>query len=202
MTDLTREQKEALGRMIVEGCKKGDVEIVQGCLRRGADPDVSVQDGDSGPRRPVLHWASYHFNDKTMQALIDGGANLEARDGDGETALFMAIRNSRTAAVECLMKNGADPLAQNYGKVVVLDVARGLRSDYDSYIATRNKIIKALTKDYGPPREDARAKKAPEAAADPAPPPQQQPANDGDDIPVLKPISLQHKKGGGLGFNL
>ena len=201
MTDLTREQKEALGRMIIEGCKKGDVDIVRGCLKRGADPDVLVQDGDSGPRRPVLHWAAYHFNEKTMQALIDGGANLEARDNDGDTALFMAIKNSRTGAVECLMKNGADPLAQNYGKIVVLDVARGLRSDYDSYAAIRNQIIKALTKDYGPPREAARERK-PAEAAEPPPPPPPLPSAPDDDISVLKPISLKPKKGGGLGFNL
>jgi ankyrin repeat protein len=197
MTELTREQKEALGRMIIEGCKKGDVEIVKGCLKRGADPDVQVQDGDTSPRRPVLHWAAYHFNEKTLQALVDGGATLEARDDDGDTALFVAIRNSRTGAVECLMKNGADPLAQNYSKLVVLDVARGLRSDYDTYAATRDKIIKALTRDYGPPRESARAKAPEKSPAESA-----AAADARDDIQILKPLAFQPKKSGGLGFNL
>jgi ankyrin repeat protein len=194
MSDLTREQKEALGRMMVEGCKKGDVDIVTGCLKRGGDPDVSVQDGDSGPKRPVLHWAAYHFNEKTMQALIDGGANLEARDGDGDTALFMAMRNQKPAAVECLMKNGADPLAQNYSKVVALDIARTMRTDYAEYRENRASIIKALTKDYGPPH-DVKA-----AAAAPVADPSAGQAN--DDIHVLKPIELKPKKSGGLSFNL
>ncbi|TAL37256.1 MAG: ankyrin repeat domain-containing protein [Alphaproteobacteria bacterium] len=190
MKDLSREQKEALGRMIVEGCKKGDADVVEGCLKRGADPDVSVCDGDGGPRKPALHWAAYNFNEKCMQALIGHGANLEARDGDGETALFYAIRNFKVPAVEFLMKNGADPLAQSNNKTVALDVARNLRTDYASYSQARDQIIKALTKDYGQAPE-----KPPPVQDDVASPATQ------EDIHVLKPITLQPKKGG-HGFNL
>ena len=204
MTDLTREQKEALGKMMIEGCKKGDPEIIQGCFKRGADPDVSVQDGDSGARKPVLHWAAYHFNEKAMQTIIDGGANLETRDPGGDTALFVAIRNSRTAAVECLMRNGADPLAQNDSKQVAMDLARALREDYDQYATIRKQIIKALTKDYGLPREQSRkpAQPANDVVADiMPPPPPAKPGDAEDDIQVLKPLSLQARKTG-PGFNL
>lgn len=206
MSDLSREQKEALGRMIVEGLKAGDAEIVRGCFLRGADPDVLVQDGDSGVKKPVLHWIAAHFNAAAAKTIIDNGANLEVRDADGDTALMFAIRKSNPEAVEFLMKNGADPVAQNYAKAVALDLARGLRQDYDFYTTQRMKIIKALTKDYGfgegkgaKPRASA-----PEAAAEKTEAPA--PSAAGvveEDIPVLKPLSLQHKKkGGGLGFNL
>lgn len=189
MKDLSREQKEALGRMIVEGCRKGDADVVAGCLKRGADPDVSVTEGDSGARKPVLHWAAYHFDEKCMQALVEYGANLEARDADGETALFHAIRNFKVPAVQFLMKSGADPLAQSNNKTVALDVARNLRTDYTSYAQQRDQIIKALTKDYGPiPEEPARS------VQDDTPAPQ-------GDIQVLKPIALQPKRRG-HGFHL
>jgi ankyrin repeat protein len=192
VTDLTREQKEALGRMMIEGAKKGDPDIVRGCLKRGADPDVPVQDSDGGSKKPVLHWMTAHFNEAAAQALVDGGANIEARDADGETALFGAIRAYNASAVEFLMKNGADPLAQSANNTVALDAARRLGTDFQSYRENRDRIIKSLTKDRGPPPE--RAKKP---AANPAPDTQK-------DIQVLKPISLQppHKKEGGLGFNL
>ena len=190
MTELTREQKEALGCMIVEGAKKGDADIVRGCLRRGADPDVAVQDGGSGPRKPALHWVARHFNEAAAQALVDGGANLEARDADGETALFVAIRDANSGAVDFLMKNGADPLAQSYNKTVAMDIARGLRTDYAEYRQVRDKIIKSLTKDWGP--QPGRAKQ-----------PAETPQETQHDIQALKPISLQQpKKPGGLGFNL
>ncbi len=112
---------------------------------------MSVQDGDSGARRPVLHWGAYHFNEKGLQAMIDHGANLEARDGEGNTALVYAITNFKEEAVAFLMKSGADPLAQNKQGTVALDVARGLRTDYDSYAKARARIVKLLTKDYGAP---------------------------------------------------
>jgi ankyrin repeat protein len=136
-----------------------------------------------------------------MQALIEGGANLEARDEDGETALFMAIRNTKTAAVECLMKNGADPLAQSANKLVALDVARGLRTDYTEYARARDKIIKALTRDYMPQRE-ASARPATPVEAPVAPVLTPATADDTpQDISVLKPLSLQPKRTG-PGFNL
>ncbi|MEZ0225626.1 MAG: ankyrin repeat domain-containing protein [Alphaproteobacteria bacterium] len=191
MKELTSQQKEALGRMMVEGARKGDPEVVEGCLKRDADPDVSVQDGDSGARKPVLHWVAYHFNEKCMKAMLDYGANLEARDGNGETALFYAIRNFKVEAVAFLMKNGADPLAQSYDKTVALDVARGLRTDYATYEEQRGKIIKALTKDYGPIPD-----KPPRPVRDDAPPAATQ-----EDIQVLKPITLQPQKGS-KGFSL
>ena len=191
MKEINQQQKEALGRIMVEGVKKSDAEVVVGCLKRGGDPDVSVQDGDSGPRKPVLHWAAVNFNEKCMQALLDHGANLEARDGDGETALFCAIRNTKIDAVAFLMKNGADPLAQNNSRAVALDIARGLRTDHQYYVQQRDTMIKTLMKDYGPPPE-----RQPRRVQDDAAAPVTQ-----EDIQILKPITLQPKKGK-HGFNL
>ncbi len=40
--------------------------------------------------------------------LLDKGADLNVRDGLGETALFRAIRGGRTEAVKLLLDRGAD----------------------------------------------------------------------------------------------
>lgn len=187
----SREQKEALGRLILEGLQKGDAEMIEGCLKRGADPDVSVQGPEGGPARPLLHWASKHFSEKCARTLLDHGAGIEVRDGEGETPIFFAIRCSNAAAVEFLMKNGADPVAQNAKGTCASDVARGLRTDYDSYAKTRDKILKALACGFSP----AGDKPVPQAAKDFE--------SAAAEIPVLKPIELQRKKNsGGAGFNL
>jgi hypothetical protein len=186
-----QKQMESFGRLVLEGLIKGDAEMVEGCLARGVDPNVSVPEPAGGAARPLLHWAARHFNEKCAQALLDRGANIEGRDGDGETPLFYAIRNSNVPAVDFLMKNGADPVAQNDKGVCACDIARGLRTDYDSYAKTRDKILKLLSRSAPAP-----ARPQPDAGRDFA-------AATQDDIPVLKPIELQRKKGaGGAGFNL
>jgi hypothetical protein len=188
---LNMQQKEALARAMVEGLKRGDPEIVEGCLAQGGDPDVCVQDGDEGASRPVLHWVARYFNERAARAIVDHG-NVDARDPRGETALFFAIANRNPQAVAFLMKNGASPLAQNKDGTVALDVARKLGSGY-SGDARHTQILKAVTKDYG--RRDAPSAPAPAIAGDVKPEETQ------DDLRVLKPIELrQHKSGGG--FNL
>src|SRR5690606_16023345 len=139
-----KEQQRAFGRLMVEGFKKGDAAMVRGCLERGADPNISVQNGDSGPWRPVLHWGAQHFNEACMQAMIDFGANLEERNGNGETALYHAVSQSQAAAVKFLMKSGASPVALDGNNKTPIDAALALRSDHDYYRNIRDPILKAL----------------------------------------------------------
>jgi len=48
-----------------------------------------------------------------MQALIEAGANIEARDEDGETPLHSAARRGNHAVMQALIKAGADPAARD-----------------------------------------------------------------------------------------
>lgn len=171
MSGFNKEQQRAFGRLIVEGFKKGDASMVKGCLEKGADPNVSVQNGDSGPWRPVLHWGAQFFNEDCMQAMIDFGANLEERTSNGETALYHAVGRSETAAVKFLMQKGADPVALDSNGKTPIDVALGLRADYESYVKTRTAILKVLAVE-GPadgqkaqPRQVFNDKSVPEAEA-------------------------------------
>jgi len=76
-------------------------------IRYGADVNAPNSRGDT-PIMSILADAGYYpFHDVhvTILALIRAGANVDARSGDGETALMMA-REVRFAKV--LIENGAD----------------------------------------------------------------------------------------------
>lgn len=165
---MTPEQQEALGRMILEGFRTGDADVVEGCLKRGANPDVIFSDPSVKGPRPLLHWAAANFNEAAMAKLLDYGANIDIRDSSGNSALHFALSQSRADAIEYLMARGADPLAQNDNGTVALEAARSLRSDYDYYVQIRTRIIKAMTADYGapqPPKPPATETSGPPPAA-------------------------------------
>ncbi|MDE1151296.1 MAG: ankyrin repeat domain-containing protein [Micavibrio sp.] len=132
--------------MMLDGINKKDPEIIRGCLLQGGNPDVPVKETEKGPLRPLLHWAMRNFNEAAAKELLDASSSVDVRDPAGNTALFYAIEMRDKAAVEFLMKNGADPVAQNNAGVVAMDVARNIDG---YYAAARDLVIKALTHDYG-----------------------------------------------------
>jgi ankyrin repeat protein len=73
-------------------------------LACGADVHHSREHNDS----TALHSAAKHYrNPELMQLLIDAGAELEARDNDGCTALIHAARYGDTANAQKLLQLGA-----------------------------------------------------------------------------------------------
>ena len=95
------------------------VEIIQSLLRAGADPNASANHRRSTP----LHYAAdgyitgpvWNAKDqvKTIQCLIEAGANINSQDKNGATPLHRAVRTRCAAAVKYLLKSGADPLLKN-----------------------------------------------------------------------------------------
>ena len=63
-------------------CKKGDLEKVKSML----DPSLinQVKDGES-----LLHWAADQGHDKIISYLIKQGAEIDIRNDEGQTALFL-----------------------------------------------------------------------------------------------------------------
>jgi len=61
-----------------------------------------------------------------ITALIKGGADVNAADKDGETALIKAVKASKpdVKVIEALLKNGANAKAQDKRKRSVLEFAR------------------------------------------------------------------------------
>ena len=59
-----------------------------------------------------------------LQMLIEVGADLDARDKEGQTAILLAVAKNRVEAVRILIEAGADINAMTPRGVTPLDVAK------------------------------------------------------------------------------
>ncbi len=94
-------------------------EIVRTLLEAEADPNARKNHRRSGP----LHYAADSCINgpdwnpsnqvRTIELLIEAGAEIEAADKNGATALHRAVRTRSAAAVSCLLHRGSDPGARN-----------------------------------------------------------------------------------------
>lgn len=100
--------------------RQADVAQVDACLDAGADPDARADNGMTPLHHAAiaadhevtpLHWAASDSNDPAViEALIAGGADVNAADVDGLTPLHWAAEESATPAViTALLAAGADP---------------------------------------------------------------------------------------------
>ena len=95
------------------------VEIALCLLAAGADPNAANNHRSGRP----LHYAadgyviSANWNPKlqvaTIQLLVEAGAEIDAPDKNGATALHRAVRTRCAAAVRALLDAGADPTIRN-----------------------------------------------------------------------------------------
>lgn len=83
------------------------VVIVNMLLNAGAD----INAGAGGFGTPLLHAVEYprRAGDDVVNALLEKGADPDARDKQGMTPLYAAARSDRPAAVRALLEAGADP---------------------------------------------------------------------------------------------
>jgi ankyrin repeat protein len=108
-------------RFLLQAATEGHrVETVKLLLARGADPDKRTW----GFGKTCLFLAAYGKNLQLAQALIDGGADVNATDENGNTALREANGMKSAKMVELLMKNGANPLITNKSGETMLDLAK------------------------------------------------------------------------------
>jgi hypothetical protein len=80
---------------------------------KGADLDAA----DGVKRCAPLHMAARRGHADLARALVESGANIEARDSYGETPLRRAVNCSHPQVASVMMAMGADPLSRcNRGK--------------------------------------------------------------------------------------
>lgn len=82
--------------------KNGDLEQVKDCVeQKGLDVNASI-DG-----RPPLHYAADYGQADVLRYLIDKGADVNAKDKYGISALLAAIWEGHTACVKLMVEKGA-----------------------------------------------------------------------------------------------
>lgn len=82
-----------------------DEDGVQAALADGANPNAQNLDGDT-----ALTWASVEAGLEIVEALLDGGADIDAEDIHGYTPLLLACRGTHDGAAKAklLIERGAD----------------------------------------------------------------------------------------------
>jgi ankyrin repeat protein len=99
-----------------------DTDAVTSFLAAGRSPNIRVRgdDWESDRGLPAIHVAATCHHMNPLKVLIAAGADVNARDSQGATALFRAGEVSRTDALEILVAAGADVNAQDHGRRTTL----------------------------------------------------------------------------------
>lgn len=79
--------------------------IVRALIEAGARVDAC----DGTKRCTALHMAARRGNVEAAEALLERGANIEARDSLGETPLRRSVNCGQTGVAALLLARGADP---------------------------------------------------------------------------------------------
>jgi truncated hemoglobin YjbI len=136
--------------LLHDAAMAGEAESAAALIRSGSDPDAKEQEGHtplyrastgevarvllaagatvdvpSGPTRGTpLHQAARRGYGSVAAALLDHGADIEARDNKGQTPLRRAVNCRQLRLVQLLVRRGANPHAEDSRGVTPLDVAR------------------------------------------------------------------------------
>jgi ankyrin repeat protein len=92
----------------LEAVKRGDLAGVQKLV---ADQPGLVNERDSAFGATGLHWAALRGHAPVAQLLLERGANPQARNKEGETALQVAERAKKQEVVQVLRVTGTRPAA-------------------------------------------------------------------------------------------
>jgi ankyrin repeat protein len=105
---------------LLDVAKRGQLENVKGLIGNGAD--VHEENADKRGGQFITHnedsitalmGASEKGDFKMVQALLADGADVNAKNKDGETALMYASGEGHLEVVQLLLANGADVNAKN-----------------------------------------------------------------------------------------
>ena len=90
---------------LIGAARRGDADAVTRLIRAGYDPN---ERGGVNGWTALMH-AVHKQQAASVRALLDGGADANARAGKGYTALIMAAGYGNEEIVRILLQGGADP---------------------------------------------------------------------------------------------
>ena len=119
--------------------------MIQALLNRGADINAENENGSTpldfirheplfkfmlqrgarfGARNEALFYiVAYEFEVDSVRLLLDNGVSIEARNGEGDTALLVAAKANEVDTVKALLALGADPRALGEDQTTLLHAA-------------------------------------------------------------------------------
>ncbi|XP_053674078.1 uncharacterized protein LOC128724378 [Anopheles nili] len=93
-----------------------NLDVVERLLKKGVNPNIKNQWGRNALLAIVCHFRSaqwYGHSLATIELLLDYGAEIDAQDTDGNTALHHAFMEGQLELVELLIKRGANRKLRN-----------------------------------------------------------------------------------------
>lgn len=94
-------------KTLVGAARTGDIEAIKRYIAEGADVN------EMRFEMPPLAWAVMMGHTAAAELLLQHGADINGRNGDGNTALHLAVFLGHAETAELLIKNGADINTKN-----------------------------------------------------------------------------------------
>jgi uncharacterized protein len=113
---------------LLQAIFQGELSLVQSLLAQGANPNIY---GTISPRRTEikdrgntpLMWAADEGFTSISLALLDAGAEINARNAANYTALMYATESGRVEVISLLLARGADVDGRNACQETELTIA-------------------------------------------------------------------------------
>lgn len=98
-------------------------EVVRLLLKKGVDVSERFNIWEKLIDETALHHGARRGFDTTVHLLLENGAEVDARNGDGEASLHLAAKEGYEVVVRILVEQGADVTAKNQAGETALQLA-------------------------------------------------------------------------------
>lgn len=127
-------KQQKLNAQLTDAARFGKARKIKQLIARGANANSKDFDSENGRTALVLAVIDGYLD--ACKALINGGADINAKDASGKTALWHAVSYGEESICKLLVESGADVKIKDSNHRTALDIA----------IASKNKkIIKLLS---------------------------------------------------------
>ena len=95
-------------RRLIKAAEVGNVETLRKLLKKGGDIETRDTGEKDGRGETMLQLASLRGHEAAVLFLLDQGADVDAIDDCGYTALHYVVEHRQGAILRCLLERGAD----------------------------------------------------------------------------------------------